>query len=145
ASARAAAVPSRARAADRDAGDDRRRADRRAHAFIRGRLERKGAERAYRTCSPSHRGRPPHAPRRTHPLSLVRGRRAVRNPLLAFGPPPDLVAWTALAAAAPALIFAIRRWMALERFVERRPRALLFSLAIGAALLSAGYVAFYLR
>ncbi|MEB2322201.1 MAG: hypothetical protein OZ921_06785 [Sorangiineae bacterium] len=63
-----------------------------------------------------------------------------------LGLPPDAVAWSALGAAALALAAALAKRRALARLVARIPApALVTLLALAAALLSAGYVAFYLR
>jgi hypothetical protein len=66
------------------------------------------------------------------------------SPYTTLGLPPDGVAWGALAAA-PLLVLALRgpTRSALARTFT--PRVLVPILAFGAALLSAGYVAFYLR
>lgn len=61
------------------------------------------------------------------------------SPYTTFGLPPDGVAWATLAAAC-ALVPALRRK---TLFVSRS--VLVPALALGAALLSAGYVAYYLR
>ena len=65
------------------------------------------------------------------------------SPYTTLGLPPDGVAWAALGAAVllPALYLVSRRAPA----QALKPKLLLPMLAFGAALLSAGYVAFYLR
>lgn len=67
------------------------------------------------------------------------------HPLLQFGTPPDFAAWLALgtgAAIAPVLLIS-KKWRA--GHFHQRPRLFLGSLALLAALLSAGYVLVYLR
>jgi hypothetical protein len=73
----------------------------------------------------------------------VGGPESLNNPLLAIGLPPDAVAWTAFAGAVCSALAApfARRWC--ER--HGRPLPVVAGLALGAALLSAGYVAVYLR
>jgi hypothetical protein len=70
----------------------------------------------------------------------------VTTPLGAFGPPADPVAWVAFVLALLALAGA-RRAAAIERFLaqERRHAGAIVGLAVLAALLSSGYVAYYLR
>jgi hypothetical protein len=70
----------------------------------------------------------------------------MKTPLGAIGGPPDAVAWAALGFGALALIVAIARKDALDRLVKRVPeRGLVAALALAAAALSAGYIAYYLR
>ncbi len=63
-----------------------------------------------------------------------------------FGAPPDVVAWSALGLSA-LIALAVSRWRRpLAARIESTPaRWLVLLLALGAALLSAGYVAIYLR
>ena len=66
------------------------------------------------------------------------------SPYTTFGPPPDGVAWGALAAAT--LLLALTHSKLRAPFAARVPeRAILPALSLGAAALSAGYVAFYLH
>ena len=65
--------------------------------------------------------------------------------LLRFGAPPDPVAWCALLLAAASLALALRPPRLLLEALERAGTRHAFALAIVAALLSAGYVAYYLR
>lgn len=60
-----------------------------------------------------------------------------------FGLPPDVIAWSALALGA-ALLFAVRS-SGTSRLERLQPRVIVAALAGVAALLSAGYVAYYLR
>ncbi|MGC4091964.1 MAG: hypothetical protein QM756_29585 [Polyangiaceae bacterium] len=70
--------------------------------------------------------------------------RLAENPYLKFGLDSDVVAWCALGAALLAL--ALGSWKPCVAFLRGvAARTLLISLAASAALLSAGYVAYYLR
>lgn len=69
----------------------------------------------------------------------------MQSSLLRFGAPPDAVAWTALVLAAGASILATRPPARLLDRAALSPRLPLTLLAIAAFLLSAGYVAHYLR
>jgi hypothetical protein len=73
----------------------------------------------------------------------VGGPESLNNPLLTIGAPPDAVAWAALAGAVFSVLASpfARRWLE----GERRTLRVLAVLALGAAALSAGYIAFYLR
>lgn len=64
-----------------------------------------------------------------------------------FGLPPDVVAWCAMAAALgmAAVALASEQRLRLARFAERHYRLTLCTLALAAAALSIGYVAYYLR
>lgn len=63
-----------------------------------------------------------------------------------FGAPPDVVAWSALGLSALLLVVVLRWRDRLRARIERvPPRVAVAALACGAALLSAGYVAYYLR
>ncbi|MCA9629871.1 MAG: hypothetical protein KC766_19500 [Myxococcales bacterium] len=66
------------------------------------------------------------------------------TPLGRFGAPPDAVAWATLGAGVALALLALRPRPAAE-FLLRRPRAVLWGLALTSFVLSAGYVEFYLR
>src|SRR6185503_10940627 len=84
---------------------------------------------------------------RGRPLPPLGHREAVSTPLGDFGPPPDAVAWSALALAVVLAVLALRRggFVRLERAALRAPWRAVAALALVAAALSAGYVAVYLR
>lgn len=70
----------------------------------------------------------------------------MKTPLGAIGWPPDPVAWTALAVSAVTLVAVVARRDAVVQRVRRLPeRWLIAVLALTAAALSAGYIAYYLR
>lgn len=67
-----------------------------------------------------------------------------RNPYLQFGPAEDWVAWTALALALAGIAFAFWKH-GVTRLARAPSRPLVALLALGATLLSFGYIAYYLR